>query len=112
MSAVVVEEPRLLHALPGRLRVQLPWWSGQHPHQLEARLRQIPGARSVQANALTGNILISYDARLTNQQAILDALRTPGPDTAEAEPASAQQETREQQAARAKPSPAAPHVLK
>lgn len=111
MSAVVVEEPRLLHALPGRLRVQLPWWASQRPRQLEARLRQMPGVRSVQANALTGNILISYDAKLTGQQAILDALRAPGLDTAETDAASYRQKSQEQQAARPEPSPAAPHVL-
>ncbi len=111
MSAVAVEEPRLLHALPGRLRVQLPWWSGQHPRQLEAQLRQMSGVRSVQANALTGNILISYDAKLTGQQAILDALRAPVTETSEAGSAEAQREAPEQQAARSEPSPAAPHVL-
>ncbi len=29
MSAAMVEEPRLVHALPGRVRVHLPGWAGQ-----------------------------------------------------------------------------------
>jgi hypothetical protein len=29
MSVAVAEEPRILHTLPGRLRVHLPEWSGQ-----------------------------------------------------------------------------------
>lgn len=78
MSAVVAEEPRLLHALPGRIRVQAPWWSGQGQHRLEAQLRQMPGVQRVQANPLTRNILIIFDPDITNQQAIFEDMRTLG----------------------------------
>ncbi|HEX6779252.1 MAG TPA: haloacid dehalogenase, partial [Ktedonobacterales bacterium] len=108
----MTEEPRLLHALPGRLRVQVSWWSGQRSHQIEARLRQIPGVRKVQANALTGSVLLTYDASTTSQRAILEALRSPAPDTVEADAAEAVREEPEQQAARPEPSSTPPPVLK
>jgi hypothetical protein len=58
MSVAVTEGPCILHTLPGRIRVHLPELTGQSKRAIEIRLRQIQGVRSVQANALTGNILI------------------------------------------------------
>ena len=71
MSIAVAEEPRILHTIPGRLRVHLPTWSGQGKRQIETHLRQLHGVRSVQANTLTGNVLIQYDPAMTNEQTIL-----------------------------------------
>ncbi len=100
MSAVVAEEPRLLHSLPGRMRVHVPAWSGQ-PRGIETRLRQLPGVKSAQANPLTGNILIGFDPAVTDQQALLAALRALEPE-APAEPAEAPAQRR---------APERPHVL-
>ncbi len=58
MSFAVAEEPRVVHTLPGRLRVHVPEWSGQGKRSIETQLRQVQGVRSVQANNLTSNILI------------------------------------------------------
>src|SRR5205807_10187739 len=77
---VAVEEPRLLHALPGRVRVHLAGWPRERRCAVEARLRQVPGVCSVQANPLTGNVLINFDTTATDEQAILAVLRTPTPD--------------------------------
>ena len=38
-----VEEARVLHSLPGRIRVHLPGWSGKGRRQLEKSLRQLEG---------------------------------------------------------------------
>ncbi|HET8629043.1 MAG TPA: hypothetical protein VFL91_16600, partial [Thermomicrobiales bacterium] len=87
MSAAVQtvpEEPRVLRALPGRVRVHLPEWSGQGEHALEARLRQIPGVRSAQANPLTRNVLIGFDPAATDQQRVLDAVRAAEPPAGDA----------------------------
>src|SRR5438552_3128255 len=83
--SVAAEEPRhsetqwsafqLLHTLPGRLRAHLPEWSGQGKRKIETHLRQVQGVRSVQANPLTGNILIQYDQTVTNEQTILKELQ-------------------------------------
>lgn len=75
MSTAITEEAPVLHSIPGRLRVHLPAWSGQGKRQLETRLRLAPGVRSVQANTLTGNILVQYDPAVTNEQAILQEVQ-------------------------------------
>ena len=98
MSVAAAEESRhsetqwsgfqVIHAIPGRLRVHLPAWSGQGKRQVETHLRLAQGVRSVQANALTGNVLIHYDPAVTNEQALLkevqafdlDTTNTPDPE--------------------------------
>lgn len=74
MSMAVAKEPRVLHTVPGRMRVHVPEWSGQGKQNLEAELHQVQGVRSVQANPLTGNILIQFDPHATNKQTILQAV--------------------------------------
>ena len=76
MSVAVAEEPRVLHSLPGRVRVHLPGWSGQSKLGIEKKLRQVWGVRSVQANPLTGNILVQFDPAITNEQTIVELVRT------------------------------------
>lgn len=76
MSAAVAQQPRLLHALPGRLRVHVPGWTKGEQGELEMRLRQLPGVGSIQANAVTGNVLVLFDASVLNQQAILAAIKS------------------------------------
>jgi hypothetical protein len=71
----MTEEPQVLHAVPGRLRVHLPGWSGDGAAHLEQRLRRLPGVRRVQANPLTGNILTVFDAAAGAREGILAALR-------------------------------------
>jgi hypothetical protein len=63
----------VVHALPGRVRVHLPGWSGQRPQLLEDRLRRVRGVRTVQANPLTGNVLIHFDPRATDFSALMAA---------------------------------------
>ncbi len=76
MSVAVAEEPQVLHTVPGRVRVHLPGWLGQGKRSLEKQLRQVQGVRSVQANPLTGNILIQFDPVVTSEQYLLELLRT------------------------------------
>ena len=76
MSAVAAEELRLIHAVSGRIRVHLPWWSGHGQRPLEAQIRKLPGVQRVQANPLTGNMVLVYDPVITNQQTLLAALRS------------------------------------
>jgi cation-transporting ATPase I len=75
MSVAVVESPTILHnAVQGRVRIHLPSWSGQGKADLEAQLQQMPGVESVQANALTRNILIRFNSAETDEQTILRAI--------------------------------------
>ena len=71
MRSRAVDHPRLLSLTAGRTRVHLPGWAAREQDQLEARLRQVRGVEAVQANPLTGNVLIRFDPRVTGEQGIL-----------------------------------------
>ena len=73
MGALVAEEFRLVHAVPGRVRLHLPGRSGQGLRHAEAQLRQVPGVRSAQANPLTGNVLVHFDPIATDEHAVRHA---------------------------------------
>ncbi len=85
MSVAVEQEPYVLHALPGRVRLHLPWWEGQGKRIIETHLRQVEGVRNVQANAATGNVLIQFDPAVTDEQAVLAAVRDLEPDVVNAQ---------------------------
>src|SRR5918912_3010433 len=76
MSLGVVEEPRIVHALPGRVRVHLPDWEGQGQRGLEVRLHRLRGVRDVRSSPLTRNVLVHFDPEETNDESILATLRT------------------------------------
>ena len=71
MSSAVAQGPGILHTVPGRVRIHLPGWSGEGKRNLEANLRKVEGVRGVQANAVTGNILIQFDPTITSEQNLL-----------------------------------------
>lgn len=83
MSVAVAEGPCVLHTLPGRIRIHFPEWTGQGKRAIETRLRQIQGVRSVQANALTSNILIQFDPQVVSEHTILETVRILETDTTE-----------------------------
>ena len=70
IGALVAEELRLVHAVPGRVRLHLPGSSGQGLRHAEVQLRQMPGVRSARANPLTGNVLVYFDPAATHEQAV------------------------------------------
>ncbi len=84
MSGVTTEQPQVLHAVPGRLRVHLPGWSGRNGPHIEGRLRQLPGVRRAEANPLTKNVLAVFDAAAVGRDSILAALRDAVPSAAAA----------------------------
>ena len=71
------DQPRLVHAVPGRVRVNVPGWTGAWTgqRQIETRLRQLPGVQAVQANSLTGNVVVRFSPGQTSESTILSALR-------------------------------------
>jgi cation transport ATPase len=71
MSVAVADDIHVLHSISGRLRMHLPAWEGCGKRSIETELRQLKGVQSIQANDLTGNILVQYDPALTSEQAIL-----------------------------------------
>jgi hypothetical protein len=76
MGGWQAEQPRVLSSIPGRLRVHLPNGNGvSSEQQIVARLRQMLGVEAVQANPLTGNVLIHFDANTTSTPALLAAVQ-------------------------------------
>ena len=80
-AMTALEEPRLVHALPGRMRVHLTGWPPVGQCAVEARLRQVSGVHSVQANPLTGNVLIHFDPATTDERTLLAVVQTLKPDS-------------------------------
>jgi cation-transporting ATPase I len=76
MVALAAESPRVLHALPGRMRVKLSGWMAQNGHVVEPRLRTMPGIRRAEANNLTGNLLIEFDPAVMDQRSILNVIES------------------------------------
>lgn len=60
--------------IAGRLRLKFPELKNKNNHAraVEKAIRQMPSVRLVQANAITGSILIHYDARGAQQVGLLD----------------------------------------
>src|SRR3954454_15880052 len=79
-AAVAISQPQILHAIPGRVRVSLPGWSGQGHRSIESGLSDVPGVRLVRANPVTGNVVIQFDPRKGKQESILAAVRALAPD--------------------------------
>src|SRR5918996_6125067 len=67
---------RVLHALPGRVRLHLPGWSRAEPAELEQVIRAVPGVRQATASSTTRNILILFDPNLVSPEAVQAALRS------------------------------------
>jgi hypothetical protein len=67
--------PRIKHAIPGRLRVHLPQLTAASVPHFETALRRVAGVRSVRASALTGNVLIHFDPQQIRQDQLLSLLR-------------------------------------
>ncbi len=65
---------RILSQVPGRMRVHLLGWTQGDVKRIENRLRRVEGVKSVQANLLTGNVLIHFDHRSTDEKKILAEL--------------------------------------
>src|SRR3954470_15595631 len=74
-AEVVAEEPRIVHALPGRVRMHLPDWDGRGQRAVEGRLRGLRGVLSAQANALTRNVLVRFDTEETDEETVLAAVQ-------------------------------------
>lgn len=72
---VALEDPRIVHATPGRLRMQLPGWSGVGQRALENGLRQVPGIQQARADSLTGNVLVRFDPKAIAGEGVVAAVR-------------------------------------
>lgn len=67
-------DPCVVRALPGRLRVHVPGLQRAGPEAVVRGLARLHGVRDARASAITGNVLVRFDARATDAEAILAAL--------------------------------------
>jgi hypothetical protein len=69
-----------VHALEGRLRIKIPAAKGndRKAREIECHLRHFAGVDHVSANPTTGNVLILYNSRLTEQGHIISSLEESG----------------------------------
>jgi len=74
MPVLVHRLPQVLHALPGRLRVHLPAWSGADSAHLARRLSQLTGVVQAKANGRTRNVLVHFEPTHIGSEALLEAL--------------------------------------
>ena len=75
-----VKRIKPVHSLPGRLRVQIygvrqyPELAKEYMRPLQDEIMRLPGVQSASLNVLTGNLLLTYDVRMTSEQIILERL--------------------------------------
>jgi hypothetical protein len=65
-----------MHSVPGRLRVKIPHLRNNASKCKSATtmLLNLEGVREVEANCLTGSLVVRYDERLTDVDCIITAL--------------------------------------
>jgi copper chaperone CopZ len=66
--------PGVLSLTPGRVRLHLPGWTAGNVQQIETALCQVRGVESVQANPLTGNVLVRFDRQTIDETTLMTAL--------------------------------------
>lgn len=74
MTAATVDQPYLLHSMPGRVRVHVPDWSTVGPRSLTQALRQEVGVENAEANVRTGNVLVRFDPSSIDSTTVLGAV--------------------------------------
>ena len=74
---LLLARPRVVHSLPGRLRLQVPLLKkvgsdNQHWSDLLCTLLKVPeGIEEVSANSVSGTVLLNYDTKLVSEREIL-----------------------------------------
>jgi hypothetical protein len=65
-----------IHSVPGRLRIKLPQLKSNLPHcqEVQALLLGLEGVQDVEANCLTGSMLVRYDPKFITFDCIMMAL--------------------------------------
>lgn len=77
MIATAYAAPRVVHAIPGRIRIHVPAWVGGAASRLDRVRREVGrlgGVHRVSLSALTGNLLLHFDPGATAPVRLLDAI--------------------------------------
>jgi hypothetical protein len=69
-----------VHMIEGRLRIKVPEIKGSpdQAREVELALVELEGVSHVQANALTGNVLVLFESDITNHYHIIGAIKDLG----------------------------------
>jgi hypothetical protein len=70
MSAAA-PQAKVVHSLPGRVRVHVAGWDGSDPDRLAAAIEGVPGVFQARASARTRNVLARYDQRKVDELKLL-----------------------------------------
>ena len=65
----------VLSSLPGRLRLHLPGFTEPSVERIETLLSQVKGIESVKANPLTGNALVRFDHRTSDEDKVVAGIQ-------------------------------------
>jgi hypothetical protein len=77
MKRATKAEPRIVHALPGRVRLYVAGLTaGGTARRLETRLLRARGVRQVLTNHITGNMLVHFDPSATDAERLLEIARS------------------------------------
>ncbi|MBT8347489.1 MAG: hypothetical protein KJO28_14430 [Desulfofustis sp.] len=74
---LLLAKPRIVHSLPGRLRLQVPLLKKvgrdhQHWNDLLCTLLKVPeGIEEVSANSVSGTVLFNYNTKMVSEKEIL-----------------------------------------
>lgn len=69
-----------LHVTGGRLRIKIPQVKNSHDvgQKIELRLANLRGVTKVQANRLTGNVLVLFNSKCIRHEDIVEVIRKQG----------------------------------
>jgi heavy-metal-associated domain-containing protein len=78
----VAERAKVVHAIPGRVRVKVPQLRANRAlgRRVDDRLSVLPGVRRVDVNPVTGSLLVEYDPAVLDLAASLMALEELSPE--------------------------------
>ena len=66
---------RVVHSLPGRVRIHFPHWREAGPQQIHEQFQRLPGVYEVKASAWTQNVLFLYNRQQISEQGLLEQLQ-------------------------------------
>lgn len=84
LSSIInsIVKPRVVHSVPGRVRIGIPGLQYLQKVQpgaggiVELLESVFPGVKSISPNFLSGNMLIEYDVALITEQKILNGIQS------------------------------------
>ena len=71
---MTAEQPRVVRAMPGRIRLNIPGWDGENATALEQALSEIPGVSEASARSSTRNALLLLSDPAVDHDRLMEAV--------------------------------------